>query len=232
MKNTLSILLLALSFVSVSFAANQQATESQTTATSATTLAPMSARYELSIAGQATDWFMIRQPNTVITFNAKSQQGEIWQRDQHNDIEHSRIFTEDKKLVEYTNGELKTLNKLPQWAQLASIFAPEKIATLEKTGEQIVLGQRAEVLQGKLSGVPTIIWWLPELQIPARIEQGKNESATVFLMKEMHQQPPASWNWADSAVLNDYARIDASDLGDMESDPFVKKLLTMDGHHH
>jgi hypothetical protein len=32
--------------------------------------------------------------------------------------------------------------------------------------------------------------------------------------------------------LYTFSKIDASDIGDMENDPFVKKLLEMDGHAH
>jgi hypothetical protein len=51
-------------------------------------------------------------------------------------------------------------------------------------------------------------------------------------LKEIFTQTPSSWQWADQAILDNFSKIDASDIGDMESDPFVKKLLEMEGHHH
>ena len=32
--------------------------------------------------------------------------------------------------------------------------------------------------------------------------------------------------------IANYRQIDAADFGDMENDPFVKKLMAAEGHHH
>lgn len=195
-------------------------------------LPSISVKFELQTSTQNVDWFMDRKLNSIATFNGASQQGEMWSRNPNGDIEHSRIFLQDKKLVEYTNGELKTQNKLPQWNRLASIFDPKQIEKLNKTGEKVLFGKQAFVLEGALNGVPTIVWWMPEIQIPAYVQQGEGNMSSSLVMKEILTQTPSTWEWANPSMLETYTRLDASDLGDMEGDPFVKKLLELDGHHH
>jgi len=195
-------------------------------------LPSISVKYELQNSTQKMDWFMDRKPNSIATFNAQSQQGEVWSINTYGDIEHNRIFVQDKTIVDYTNGELKTMNKVPQWNQLASIYSPKQIAKLNKTGEKVLFGKSVTVHEGVMNGLPTIIWWLPEMQIPAYVQQGEGKARTSMLMIEMLSQTPITWSWVNPASLVNYARIDASDFGDMESDPFVKKLLELEGHHH
>lgn len=195
-------------------------------------LPSISVKYELKSSTQKMDWFMDRKPKSIATFNAASQQGEVWSINTYGDIEHNRVFVQDKTIVDYTNGQLKTLNKVPQWNQLASIYSPNQIAKLNKTGEKVLFGKSVTVHEGVLNGLPTIIWWLPEMQIPAYVQQGEGKTRTSMLMIEMLTQTPITWSWVNPTALVNYARIDASDFGDMESDPFVKKLLELEGHHH
>lgn len=193
---------------------------------------PLAARYELHTAGRGADWFMIREPQRIATFNAGSRQGEVWGRDGQGRIEYTRVFAEDRKILDYTDGQLKTLHMMPDWAQLASILSPETVAKLHKTGERKVMGQRALILEGNIDGVRTRLWWLPALQLPARLERGHGKTATRLVLREIREKAPAAWNWADESILGAYDQLDATDLGDMEYDPFVRKVMQQDGHHH
>jgi hypothetical protein len=195
-------------------------------------LPSISVKYELQNSIQKMDWFMDRKPKSIATFNAASQQGEVWSINTYGDIEHNRVFVQDKTIVDYTNGQLKTLNKVPQWNQLASIYSPKQIAKLNKTGEKILFGKSVTVHEGVLNGLPTVIWWMPEMQIPAYVQQGDGKARKSMMMVEMRTETPSTWSWVNPTALVNYARIDASDFGDMESDPFVKKLLELEGHHH
>lgn len=201
-------------------------------ASSKLALPALAARFELHAGGRGADWFLIRDARRVANFNSGSRQGEIWMRDEQGRMEYTRVFAEDKKVLDYTDGQLKTLSMQPDWAQLASILSPDTLSKLHKTGERKVLGQRAVVLEGKIEGVRTRLWWLAELQLPARLERGTGKSATQLVLRELHGQAPAAWNWANNEVIDSYARLDATDLGDMEYDPFVQKVMNQDGHHH
>jgi hypothetical protein len=170
--------------------------------------------------------------NVISTFNGDNQRGEIWTRDHRGDVEYTRVFMEDKKLVEYTTGELKTQNKLPDWNQLSSIFDPKVIESLKISGEKMHFGEKVLVLEGKINNVQTTIWWIPKLKIPSYVLEKQGNVDTSMTLKEIYNQTPITWKWLDTAAYDSFSRIDASDIGDMESDPFVKKLLEIDGHVH
>lgn len=195
-------------------------------------LPTLSARYQIRNASHNHEWFIDRKINVISTFDGDNQRGEIWTRDHHGDIEYTRVFMEDKKLVEYTTGELKTQNKLPDWNQLASIFDPKTIESLKVSGEKMHFGEQVLVLEGKINNVQTTIWWIPKLQIPSYVLQKQGNVDSSMTLKEIYNQTPITWKWLDTATYDSFSRIDASDVGDMESDPFVKKLLEMDGHVH
>lgn len=192
----------------------------------------VAAHYLLKSGEQQANWYLIRETDQVKTYNQSRQQGELWRRDAQGRIEHQRLFPADKKVVEYTQGQLITMKRLPEWDHVATLIDHHERGSLKKTGERQVMGQTAWVLEGKLHGADTIIWWLPVLQLPARMETRVGALRSVMELQSTYAQAPAAWNWFDSTVTDQYDRIDASDFGDMESDPFVQRLLAQEGHGH
>jgi hypothetical protein len=190
------------------------------------------ARYELSTGARGIDWYLTRADARIETFNAASRQAEIWERVPTGGIEYRRIFLGDRRIVEYTPGELKSRRAEPDWSALASLVAPAKIAGLRKAGERTVLGRRAVILEGKIDGAQTRLWWLPEAQLPARLERGQGKRLVRINLRELHDRPPAGWPLMNEAHLSDFALIDAADFGDMEYDAFVQKVMSQDGHAH
>lgn len=191
-------------------------------------LPTLSVKYEIRNGTQKEEWFLDRKINVISTFNGHSQQGEIWTRDLHGDIEYSRVFVNDKKIVEYTTGELKTQNKFLKWNQLASIFAPNTIARFKVAGKKNQFGEDVLVLEGEINNIQTTIWWIPRLQIPSYVSQKQGMVDFSITLQKMYKETPISWKWTNQATFENFSIIDASDIGDMENDPFIKKLLQID----
>lgn len=229
-KPIMMVLLACLIYVQTSIAANKWINEQSHHHTD--TPAELAFHFEIDNTKQKVNWYMDRKSDAISTFNEHTQHAELWMRDAIGNIAHSQVFANDKKIIEYSHGELKTLNKIPHWDQLASIFAPAQIAQLQLTGTETHFGQTAQVYEGVLNGIQTKICWIPALQIPAYIEQGEGKHLSAIVLKEVFQSTPAHWMWANNANLDDYLRIDASDLGDMESDPFVQRVQALNGHQH
>lgn len=200
---------------------------------SVVTAAPtLAARYELRVGNHTTDWYLIRTATRVETFNAGSRQGEIWERGANGAIEHRRVFVSERKIIEYSAGELRARGAVPQWSKLTSLVTPEGIAGLRQTGEDILLGRRGQLFEGMLDGASTRLWWLPEAQLPARLERNEDTPPVRLNLLELQRYPPVGWPRLDDASLTGFSLIDAADLGDMEADPFVHKVLIQDGHAH
>ncbi|MGK2913811.1 MAG: hypothetical protein ACSLE5_05030 [Porticoccaceae bacterium] len=197
------------------------------------TAAPaLAARYELRIGNHTTDWYLTRTAARIETFNVGSRQGEIWERAANGAIDYRRVFFSDRKIVEYSAGELRARGAAPQWTKLASLVDPRVIAGLRQTGEQTLSDRRALMLEGDIDSEPARLWWLPDAQLPARLERGVDARRVQLDLRELHQAPPAGWPRMDDDGLAGFSVIDAADFGDMESDPFVQKVMAQDGRAH
>jgi len=227
LKNAKLCTLVLLSVATCRLAAEPSDLRSQTV-----TAPALAARYELRVGHHTTDWYLIRTATRVETFNAGSRQGEIWERGANGAIEHRRIFVSERKIIEYSPGELRARGAVPQWSKLTSLVTPEGIASLRQTGEEMLLGQRCQLFEGMLDGASTRLWWLPEARLPARLERNGDTHPVRLHLRELNDYPPAGWPRLDDASLTGLSLIDAADLGDMESDPFVHKVMGQDGHAH
>lgn len=203
-----------------------------TAAATATTLPPLAARYQFQTGKRNSDWYLIRNDNRIVIFDAASGQAKLWEKDARGEIEFSRVFAADRRVVEYAPGEIKARGAVPDWNALASIVGSRDLAGLRKTGERKVLGRNATVLSGKTASGKLQVWWLANERLPAMVQHGQGDKAVRLVLRELRPQPAREWNWAEPETLATYARLDAADLGDMEYDPFVRKVLQLDGHSH
>lgn len=210
----------------------QQAPSAATPAAAASSMPPLAARYQFQAGKHNSDWYLIRDANRIVIYDAANGQAKLWEKDARGEIEFSRIFTADRRLVEYAPGEIKARGPLPDWNALASIVSPRELAGLRKTGERTVLGRNAAVLTGNTAGGKLQVWWLARERLPAMVQHGQGDKAVRLVLRELRPQPAREWNWAAPETLASYARLDAADLGDMEYDPFVRKVLHLDGHSH
>lgn len=88
------------------------------------------------------------------------------------------------------------------------------------------------VLEGRIDGAPARLWWLPGERLPALLEHGRGGTLVRLRLRELHAVPPASWPGMTETRLSGFGTIDAADFGDMEYDPFVRKVMRQDGHVH
>lgn len=193
---------------------------------------PLAARFDLRINDRRTDWYLWREANAIETANVGSGHGEIWERQGGDNYGYRRVFHHDRKVVEYAAGELKTRHAEPDWNRLGSIISPQLLEHLKRTGSKPMFGQQAVRYVGRLGGEDIDLWWLEESRLPARLQRTSNGQRITMVLKELKAEAPAAWPRADEARIAEYGLIDASDFGDMESDPFVAKVLRQDGHQH
>lgn len=196
------------------------------------TLPQLAARYQAQVGKRSSDWYLIREANRIVIYDTASGQAKVWEKDARGEVEFSRVFAADRRVVEYAPGEIKARGPVPDWNALASILTPRDLAKLRQVGQRKVLGRNATILTGTAGGSKVQVWWLPQERLPAMLQQGHGSKAVRLVLRELRPQAAGEWNWAEPATLATYARLDAADLGDMEYDPFVQKVLRLDGHSH
>jgi hypothetical protein len=237
-KNSLifASLLLAFSFSShvVAHEAHHDhaAPVAKTTASQQLVLSPIAARFDLKVNQTQTDWYLWREADSIETANAAVGQNDIWHRVRGNEYNYRRVFHNDQRVVDYTAGEIKTRHAEPDWSKLASVISPQLLQELKRGASKTLFGQKAVRYTGKIGGQSIDLWWLERSQIPASLQMVRTGQRMSLALKELHGKAPASWPRATEEKIADYGVIDAADFGDMESDPFVARVMQQDGHVH
>lgn len=195
---------------------------------------PLAARYQETrrIAGthkESVDWYFTRQNNQVET--ARGDYAEVWQRDGRGEITLTRVFHRDRKLIQYTPGELRTQGRQQNWPALNSIIDPQQLAALKQVGTVSVLGRPASRYTGKLGGERIEVLWLAKEALAAKLVRSGRDGSVSLELKELRPSPDSHWPQASLARADQYAFLDGADLGDMEYDPFVQRVLGVDSGH-
>lgn len=195
-------------------------------------LEPLAARFDLSNNKLRTEWYLWRDADSVETADLATGQNNIWERQGKADYSYRRVFHQDQRVIEYTPGEIRTRNAQPDWIKLASVISPELLATLKRGPSKMQFGQKAVRYTGTLNGQKIDLWWLEQARLPARLHIVGPQQRMELKLKEIHAESPVAWPRATDERIARYDKIDAADFGDMESDPFVARVMQQDGHHH
>jgi hypothetical protein len=201
-------------------------------------LIDVACRYETTItpddkstAPTTTIWFFWRKPDMIQTQDESGRYGEIWEKTAIGNIQYRKLYPADKTAVEYMPADSTTHNLDFDWNKLASMLNQQELNALKRIENKQVLGRNAESRTGKIKDQSLEVLWLPTEQLPASIIR-KDKTGTVELkLVEITPLSAARQKPIDSKTIANYRQIDAADFGDMENDPFVKKLMSVEGHH-
>lgn len=174
------------------------------------------------------EWYFYRDDSRIAVLKGSVE--DIWLRDAKGSIRFERVLHGDKRVVEYSAGELATLGVAADWNALASFFDARELARMKQTSRS-GSGAAQRVHYSAAAGQERVsVEWLAAQQLPARIERrgaGKGSRSVRYELLAAGQQPLAGWP-LPGAGSADYMRIDAADFGDMEYDPVVKKAEAID----
>lgn len=192
-------------------------------------------RQQPDVPASKSDWFFTRSDTRIET--AQKDYTEIWERDDRQEITLKRIFHGDRKLIEYTSGELRAQRRIKAWSVLAAMLDEKILSQLEKRGETTVLEQPAVKYAGQWGDERVEVVWLTRQAIPAKLVRRHAGGTYTLELKELRHTPDVSWPTVKREEIDAYEWLDGADLGDREYGPFVRKVLALDagrpgGHHH
>lgn len=179
---------------------------------------------ELRSRGEARRdrWTLVRWPNHLEHWFARKEGRVVdaWSRTRA-EVTLTRVFPDERTVVEYTEGQLRALGNLRSWHQLSSLLPnhPAQLG-LRKTGDAKVGEWTAARYEGKLGKARVVVSWLEAARLPASltISQGQVTHTTTLLALKLKDT-----RRLEQSQVRQYRRIDASDLGDLEHDPFVQR---------
>ena len=196
-------------------------------------------RYEMKVTSHAKTkassnnaWFFWRKPDMIQTQDADGDHGEIWERTANGSIQYRKLYHADKTAVEYMPADMPTNNMSFDWFKLSGMLSQQELDTLKLVKKTQVLGRSAELRKGKVNGQALEVLWLPDEGVPASIIRKDKTGSMELRLVEITPLSAAHRKPVDIEEIANYRHIDAADFGDMENDPFVKKVMAAEGHQH
>jgi hypothetical protein len=171
---------------------------------------------------QTHEWYLWRQPHLLETQAIKGETGERWELSKSGQISYLQIFHKENRIIEYTTGDLRALQSHPDWLKLACVIDPTFLKTkLRLHGSVKALGRQTQRYTGRVEGMEFEVLWLEKEKIPALVRRTVAEYQETVQLKELYALGQSPW---PRKPISGYVHIDYADLGDKESDPFVRSL--------
>lgn len=190
---------------------------------------------------QRLTWYFYRSAQQIALL--KGSVDEVWYRDAQNRISYERVLHADARVVDYSTGELATLNVKVDWAALSCFVDPSELAQLKQVSRKGKGPDARWRLRGALSGgsgsalrgaVGTFgkdrltVDWSPALQLPLSLTR-QLQNGTTVRMELLASAPNPPPDWPQVGVQSaHYLHLDAADFGDMDYDPVVRKSEALD----
>lgn len=166
---------------------------------------------------------MVRD-DTRIEYRVANEPVRVW-RQTADGVELRELYPAERRMVVYAPGDLRTLDKAPDWVRLSGLVDPALRVQLNATGSATAFAQPLTRYRGVDSqGTPVALDWLAVPALPARHCLGKHcggqRSDDAIRLQGLTRVP------AEEAftTLDGLLEIDHADLGDMELDAFVHGL--------
>ena len=149
----------------------------------------------------------------------------VW-RQTPDGVELRELYPADRRMVVYAPGDLRTLDKVPDWALLSGLVDPALLAGSSIAGNASAFTQPLTRYRGADAQRKHVeLDWLSVVGLPARYCTGKPESGKcsggdAIRLQGLAQVPAERAFTPFEGLLE----IDHADLGDMEMDAFVHGL--------
>ncbi len=177
----------------------------------------------------AQRWQLWRGADLIVL--RKGQIEDRWQREANGAVSLARVFHDERRVVDYTAGELVTLGIAVDWLALGRFVGGAEFAALGCANGQQAADDSAEGrrYEGRLpDGRQVSLRWNEARQLPSSLERRSEDGRRVRYELVANERLSADEAEAPAGVPLDYLRIDAADFGDMPYDPFVRKVEAFD----
>lgn len=165
---------------------------------------------------------LIRNKEQVAYVYPSSNITNIWIKYPNNQVALNRYFEEQKRSIEYQPSELK---RVVNWENLYQLISTEQIKemTLKTTeGQGCYKQQEYHLVKGESNVELT---WLPELRVVKKLKVSNKHQSKIWQLKELDLEVTTVNTYFNKHY--NYQSTDYADIGDMESDPFLVKMINL-----
>lgn len=182
--------------------------------------------------GEINDFILWRSGAQVAHQFEHQQITEIWFKQKNQRVNLTRAYAKYQQAIEYQSQELNSELDIDWHAKYTLISQPllrslRKVAS-EPQSSTPSLCDTLETYQGLYKGAQVQLKWLPQLQLVQSLTIAtKAQTKHWQLMAKSHNRAVID---AQYRLWGDYKATDYADVGDNESDPFLRQMINL-GHH-
>lgn len=188
------------------------------------------AHYEVTHDGRTELLDVVRMDDRIEHRYLTRGISELWNRDARGELSHWKVFHKAKRSVHYTAGDLRTIEAEPSWEQLATLINPSERAKLKARGAKRTAHGPATVLEGQIGHQQARVIWNEPAGWAEEIALGAGDKRKKYRLLSAETCAPTPCALLDTSSVRE---IEFADLGDKESDPFVRTFLaTFAGARH
>lgn len=173
---------------------------------------------------------LFRTDKQVMYVNDRVKISDLWSQTPNGLLKVSRYYDREQFGIDYEPLEINAGKGASSWADKRTLFSDASKKTMKKTSENTLSngtfsGQKVEKYTKQSNGVTSNIDWMPELN-----------AVLTFTKKGRFKK----MQWSLKNIITDQAKIqqaitqrenydsmDFADIGDNESHPFVRKMISL-----
>ncbi len=225
MNNKILINTLLVMVAGVANVAATAATDSNTQCPAAQLIAD----YEMNVSDgehtQHAHLTLVRKGDDVIQQTEGEPVSMWWHKTRDNRLALTRLFDSEAHAIEYQPADIKNGKGLAEWEQKYQLLP---MAVLESMTKVAVSGEgcaRKETYQQKTADDTLTVEWLPEQQLVSAYVYQKGSHTVHWTLRDTRFDRQAVE--AIYAAKSVYQTVDYADIGDNESDPFIRKMIKL-----
>lgn len=165
--------------------------------------------------GPVREWLYWRLPRRVAYEYPDRQWAELWYRLDGGQVSYQRRIDQHKRVINYSPATLRLLDDNQDWERQRQLVS---LAGLTNQGSDLYRCQPVSRWQGELDGSPATVFWSDALGMALRIQRGTTE----LLVTEFAEALATTGFFQRD---RNYVDLDFADIGDNESDPFIRTMI-------
>lgn len=227
MKKHLSLCLILLTACigSNALTAKEQATEK-----TACTIEPLMAKYH-ETQTQANskkierDITLVRHGNSVAIHYSDAHITELWTKLKNNRMVLTRYFNKHQRGISYEPTEMPKELRKSNWDDKFQLLSQHTIEamTLTKTSDEHCEQQQTRTSKNKHGTIT--LEWLPKQRLIKTYNATSHGKKSLLQLESVEHDAQAINQYF--ATLEGFDTTDYADIGDMESDPFLSKMINL-----
>ncbi|MBQ1782376.1 MAG: hypothetical protein II007_01840 [Gammaproteobacteria bacterium] len=179
--------------------------------------------YQLDNNGQRSGTLeILRHGSDTALYNPDRQIGEWWVLADSKRPRFHRLFGEQQRRIDYTTGDLRALGVNVNIDSIES-FAMAPLLSHLKAGDAVADCPAARHYSGEINGSHYEVNWHSALKLPLLLETRKAGQVRRWQANALINEPTVNQRFGQWL---DFQPTDFADIGDMETDPFLAKLIT------